>query len=69
VKFCIALGSLVAVSGLGVFFYTLFTVNTDLNDPNFGETPPGIPLAFGIFFVGFVLLGIGSIGRAMSKRR
>ena len=41
----------------------------DLDDPNFGETPSGIPLAAGVFFAGFLLLGIASIGRAFSKRR
>ena len=69
VKLFIGLGFLTCVTGLGIFFYTLFTDMPDLNDPDFGETPPGIPLAFGIFFVGFAIVAIGSIGRAMSKRR
>jgi hypothetical protein len=69
VKFCIVLGSVVGVAGLFIFGYTLFTGMPDLNDPDFGAIPAGIPLAFGVFFAGFVILGIGSIGRAMSKRR
>lgn len=52
-----------------IFGYTLFTGMPDLNDPDFGDTPAGIPLAFGVFFAGFVILGVGSIGRALSKRR
>jgi hypothetical protein len=69
VKATIALGLLLAVAGLGIFGYTLFTDMPDLDDPNFGETPEGIPLAAGVFFAGFVLLGIASIGRAFSRRR
>ena len=69
VKGTIALGLLLAVAGLGIFGYTLFTDMPDLDDPNFGETPEGIPLAAGVFFAGFVLMGIASIGRAFSKRR
>lgn len=69
VKTSIVLGSIFAVGGLLIFFYTLFTDVPDLNDPDFGETPDGIPLAFGVFFVGFILMGIGSMGRAFSKRR
>jgi hypothetical protein len=67
-KTCIALGFALAVAGLGIFFYTLFTGIPDAGEPGFGETPPGIPLAFGVFFVGFILVGIGSVGRAMSRR-
>lgn len=69
VKFCVVVGAVTAISGLFIFGYTLFTDMPDLNDPDFGETPPGIPLAFGVFFIGFVILGIGSLGRAMSRRR
>jgi hypothetical protein len=68
VKFCIVLGAATAVAGIFIFGYTLFTDMPDLNDPDFGETPSGIPLGFGVFFAGFVILGIGAIGRAMSKR-
>jgi hypothetical protein len=69
VKTSIVLGAIFAVGGLMIFFYTLFTDMPDLGDPDFGETPDGIPLAFGVFFVGFILMGIGSMGRAFSKRR
>lgn len=69
VKFCVVLGSALAAAGVFIFGYTLFTGIPDVNDPGFGETPPGIPLAFGVFFIGFLILGIGAIGRAMSKRR
>jgi hypothetical protein len=69
VKLCIVLGSVLALGGMFIFGYTLFTDMPDLGDPDFGETPPGIPLAFGVFFAGFVVLGIASLGRALSKRR
>ena len=69
VKVCIVLGSVLAVAGMFIFGYTLFTDMPDLGDPDFGETPPGIPLAFGVFFAGFVVLGVASLGRALSKRR
>ena len=52
-----------------IFGYTLFTDMPDIGDPDFGEVPPAIPLAFGVFFAGFVLLGIGALGRAFSNRR
>lgn len=68
VKFCIVLGSVLTVGGVFIFGYTLFTGMPDVDDPNFGDVPPGIPLAAGVFFVGFVVLGIASLGRAMSKR-
>jgi hypothetical protein len=69
VKFVIALGTVVAVAGMFIFGYTLFTDMPDIGDPDFGEVPPAIPLAFGVFFAGFVLLGIGALGRAFSNRR
>ena len=69
VKAFLVIGALFAMGGLAIFFITLFTQIPDLGDPDFGQTPPGIPLAFGVFFVGFVLMGIASIGRSLSKRR
>jgi hypothetical protein len=69
VKFVIALGTAVAVAGMFIFGYTLFTDMPDIGDPDFGDVPPGIPLAFGVFFAGFVLLGIGALGRSFSSRR
>lgn len=69
VKVCIVLGSMLAVGGLFIFGYTLFTGIPDVDDPTFNDIPPGIPLAFGVFFAGFVVLGIASLGRAMSKRQ
>jgi hypothetical protein len=69
IKLFIVVGMLLAVAGLGIFGYTLFTENTDLNDPNFGEMPPGFGVAAAVFFAGFVILGIASLGRGLSKRR
>lgn len=68
VKFCIVLGSVLTVGGVFIFGYTLFTGMPDVDDPNFGDVPAGVPLAAAVFFVGFVVLGIASLGRAMSKR-
>ena len=69
VKLCLVAGPLIAISGLGIFFYTLFTgMNTNLEDPHFGETPSGIPIAFGVFFVGLVISAIGGLGRAVSSK-
>jgi len=68
VKLCIVVGSVLTAGGALIFGYTLFTGLPDLDDPDFGDFPPGIPLAFGVFFAGFVVLGIASLGRAMSKR-
>ena len=69
VKLCAVLGSMLAVAGMFIFGYTLFTDNPSFDDPRFGETPDGIPIAFGVFFLGFVILGIGSLGRSLSRRR
>lgn len=69
VKLCIVVGSALAVAGLFIFGYTLFTDMPDLNDPDFGQTPRGIATAAAVFFAGFVITGIGSLGRALSRRR
>jgi hypothetical protein len=69
VKLCIVVGTAAAVAGLFVFGYTLFTDMPDLNDPDFGQTPRGLAVAAAVFFAGFVILGIGSLGGGLSKRR
>jgi hypothetical protein len=70
VKLFLALGAAVCVTGLFIFGYTMFTDTPDLSDPSsFGDVPRGIPLAAGVFFAGFLITGIGTFGRAMSKRR
>lgn len=68
-KFFIALGAATCISAFGIFGYTLFTDMPELGDPDFGDTPPGIPLAAAVFFIGFILVGIGSMGASMSRRR
>src|SRR5207249_7686644 len=59
VKACIGLGGAVALAGMLIFFYTLFTDNPDVNDPSFGQMPSGIPIAFGVFFAGLIISAIG----------
>lgn len=60
VKVLAGIGMLLAVVGMGIFFVTLFTHDPDFGDPDFGRIPPGVPVAFGVFFTGFVLAGIAS---------
>lgn len=69
VKLFIVVGGVLVVSAFFIFGYTLFTDMPDLEDPDFGKIPPGIPLAAGVFFGGFVVLLVASVGRAMSRRR
>ena len=68
VKLFAIVGIILCVVGFLIFGYTLFTDNQSLNDPNFGKMPAGVPLAFGVFFVGFVIAAIGAVGRSLSKR-
>jgi len=68
VKALAALGILLCVAGLGLFGYTMFADQPDLGDPDFGQTPAGIPLAAGIFFAGFVLAAIASVAHGLRRR-
>ena len=68
IKVVIALGVLLTVAGLGLFGYTLFTWDRDLGSPDFGAVPDGFGQAAAVFFAGFVLLALGSVGRAMTRR-
>jgi hypothetical protein len=69
IKLFIVVGTLAAIAGLGIFGYTVLTGMPDLHDPNFGETPAGIGVGAAVFFAGFVILGIASLGRGLSRRR
>ncbi|MEJ2854106.1 MULTISPECIES: hypothetical protein [unclassified Saccharothrix] len=85
VKACVWIGMLTAVAGLGVFFLELITAmgtfGDNLDDPgpfgtsgpqrvrDAGPDPSKIGLAFGLFFVGFVLAMIGNLGNASTRRR
>lgn len=69
VKLCVVLGAGLCITGLAIFGFTFFTDLPALGDPDFGEIPSGVPFAFGVFFVGFVFVGIGSLGRSLSGRR
>jgi hypothetical protein len=69
VKLFIVVGGVLLVSAFLIFGYTLFADMPGLGDPDFGETPPGIPIAAGVFFVWFVILGMAAVGRSMISRR
>jgi hypothetical protein len=66
-KFLIVAGMLTAIAGLGIFFFTMFN---DASSPSrdIGGPTPHDYLGFEVFFVGFVITAVGSIGRAMSNR-
>jgi hypothetical protein len=68
VKLIAVLAITLCVAGIGLFGYTVFTDQPDLNDPNFGEMPSGIPVAAAIFFAGFVLAGIASVAHGLRRR-
>ena len=59
------LGVMLCVSGMGYFLYQFAEA---WNNPRSGP-PPGIPLAFGIFFVGAVVGAVGESLRRMRQRR
>jgi hypothetical protein len=69
IKLFMSVGSIVAIVAFGIFGYSLFTANTDLNSPDFGQPPPGIALAGALFFVALLLVSLASLGHALSKRR
>ncbi len=68
-KVFVVLGGVVIVTAFVIFGYTFATDMPELGDPDSFEIPLGFPLAFGTFFFGVVLMGIGSLGAALSKRR
>jgi hypothetical protein len=67
IKAAVGLGMILAVAGLGLFGHTLFTWNPQPGSPDFTDPPDGFGSAAAVFFVGFVLVGIGWLGRAMTK--
>lgn len=66
IKVCMGLGYATAATGMLIFFVTLFS---GIPGPDEPFPPPGFPLAFGVFFVGFILVGIGSLARSFGGRR
>lgn len=68
VKLCIVVGAVLAIAGMGLFGYTLFTGIPEIGEPGYGEVPRGIVAAGAVFFAGFVLLAAASIGRGLSRR-
>lgn len=57
VKFCVSVGMLVAFTGMFIFGYTILTSIPDVDNPDFG-VPPGIPIGFGVAFLGIFIVGI-----------
>ncbi len=52
-------GFLLCLAGLGTFFFTLIWL---MMHPEAGNSVPiGIPIGFGVFFAGFVLVAVGAI--------
>ncbi|NGY62637.1 hypothetical protein G7043_27330 [Lentzea sp. NEAU-D13] len=80
VKAFVWAGTLLAIAGLGVVMYGVL-MPTDVPvpaPPGFPSPPhrptpsvggPNLPLGFGLFFAGFVLTAIGTLGHSTSKRR
>jgi hypothetical protein len=68
VKALAVLGIILCISGLGLFGYTMFADQPDLGDPDFAQTPAGIPVAAGLFFAGFVLAAIASVAHGLRRR-
>jgi hypothetical protein len=69
VKVLAVLGMALCVAGLGLFGYGVINHQPGFDDPDFGQPPPQLGLAAGLFFTGFVLAGIASVGTALQKRR
>jgi hypothetical protein len=69
VKLFMSLGTLLAIVAFGIFGYSLFTANPNLNSPDFGQPPPGMALAGALFFLALLLVSLASLGHALSKRR
>jgi hypothetical protein len=68
-KSLLVVGILLAFSGLGIFLYGFFTWNPRPGDPNFGGVPPAFAVAFGVFFTGFVLIGVSRMILGLRRRR
>jgi len=73
-RFLLIIGTLIALTGFGMFAYTIFTAFVD-DDPFEGPTPFELELVAGVpmFAAGFVLFAAGGvlagIGSTMSKAR
>jgi hypothetical protein len=68
VKTLTVVATLLALTGFGIFGYTLLTVQPDLNSPDFMELPDGIKLGAGLFFAGLVTGILAGLGNAMRRR-
>lgn len=69
VKTFIVLGAAICAVGFVLFAYGIFTGFDRSVASGSGGFPPKALLGFGVTFVGIVIAGIGSLGRALSRRR
>ena len=54
------LGGALCLTGLGIFFFSMITLMAKEPGAD-GDVPLGIPVAFGVFFIGFVLVAVGGV--------
>jgi hypothetical protein len=55
------LGGVLFLTGFGIFLFMLIMLMTGGADTDSDVPPIGIPVAFGVFFVGFVLIVVGNL--------
>jgi hypothetical protein len=61
-------GFFVCLAGIGTFFFTLISLMMQYPEAGDSGVPIGIPIGFGVFFAGFVLVAIGGVyGQLMKK--
>jgi hypothetical protein len=65
-KLLVIVGMILAVFGIGLFMFFVVDGLSSRTPPN---PVPLVPLGFGIFFCGFVLVGAGSMWAAFTRRR
>jgi hypothetical protein len=69
VKACYIIGFALCLTAMLIFGIALFTASSDPNDPDSFGPPRDIPVAFGVFFAGFVVAAIAGVRHSLSKRR
>lgn len=67
-KTSMILGVLLALAGMGLGIFSVFTWNPQFGSSDFGQFPPGAMLGFGLFFAGFVLIAITKMIVTLRRR-